>query len=73
MACNRMPEGSYFLLVWAVIAVLGLLAVAQAVPSPEELEQARYCEMVELHKTHGADIGWPDYNNNYDKVCNKDG
>ena len=28
----------------------------------------RYCEMVELHKSDSS-LGWPDYKNIYDELC----
>jgi hypothetical protein len=32
-------------------------------------QQAEYCEMVTIHKNTGGQYGWPDFRNNFDKVC----
>lgn len=35
----------------------------------EVVRDDNYCFMVELNR-QDRDNGWPDYNNNYDEVCN---
>ena len=57
----------------ALIVVLFLLAVCfLRVDEPKENMDA-YCHMVYLNKQNpNDDIGWPDYLDVYDKVCDKD-
>lgn len=33
------------------------------------MQQAEYCEMVELFKQTNGDAGWPDYRNIYSEQC----
>ena len=32
-------------------------------------QESLYCHMVKANKESGGEYGWPDYNSNYDKVC----
>ncbi len=38
-------------------------------PDELELEQKRYCEMVELFISSKGENGWPDYENTYAESC----
>ena len=60
-----------------IIVVASALAIAAAllymdnlmgVPDPFEVDRANYCSMVALNKSD-PELGWPDYNNSYDKEC----
>lgn len=54
--------------------LLGLLlgvAIAWLIrePSEKDLSEQEYCRMVEMYKQDPT-TGWPDFNNNYNEVCN---
>jgi hypothetical protein len=50
---------------------LGILAFISADLYDHDSEQeARYCKMVSAWVESEGEIGWPDYNGNFDEVCN---
>jgi len=59
-----------YILVTCLAAALGLLAwlTNSEEPMPEEVQ---YCEMVDIWQDTDGEYGWPDFKDNYDKVCNK--
>jgi hypothetical protein len=57
--------------IWLLILTLNMLS-GDGMSAFEQEMQAQndlYCEMVELSILTSGDLGWPDYNNNYDEVC----
>lgn len=57
----------YIILILLILTLLGLLV--STTPPEEELEQERYCEMVELFVASKGDKGWPDYEGTYAESC----
>lgn len=55
-----------------VLAIFGAFFAIAAGTYEEQMQQAReYCEMVELYKSSGGENGWPDYNGNFEEVCDE--
>jgi hypothetical protein len=48
---------------------LGLVAWLCNTDEPTA-EQHNYCEMVDIWNDTEGEYGWPDYNDNFDEVCN---
>jgi len=56
--------------IWLLILTLNMLSDGQSAFERElEMQNELYCEMVELSILTSGDLGWPDYNNNYNEVC----
>jgi len=57
-----------FILATAVIlSLLALLPESEIDVMQMEVEQ--HCEMVALWESTDGDLGWPDYNNSYEREC----
>lgn len=58
---------NYVLLI-SLAVFIGLLAVINhsEEPMPDEVQ---YCEMVDTWNETDGEYGWPDYNENFDEVC----
>jgi hypothetical protein len=53
-----------------IICGLLVLALAGSIDYDEELARdEHYCFMVEMFKQSNGESGWPDFNGNYDEVC----
>lgn len=57
-----------FLMFPVVILVAGVSA-GNAAQVERDAANAEYCEMVQLSKDTRGEFGWPDYNNNFNRVC----
>lgn len=68
MGTKLSPQAALFYVAVAVLATAAFLILRG--PDEQDLAQEQYCEMVELHK-HDPDLGWPDFNHNYDSICPK--
>ena len=53
----------------AILSLAILSWISHDLYDHESEQQARYCEMVSAWQDSGGEIGWPDYNGNYDEVC----
>lgn len=68
-----MKRISYPMTFLAVVLVLAAMYVAGLSDDTLALEQKQYCRMVHEFQLSGGEVGWPDYDNVYDKTCNADG
>lgn len=60
-----------------VYLMIGILcfALVYCLAANSELEEENsqeelYCEMVKIGRESNLEYGWPDFNKNYDKICN---
>lgn len=61
----------FILAAWLGACLFGLWLFGSG-PTEEEIHLRRYCDMVALHKEN-PEVGWPDYDKVFDKLCNEDG
>ena len=56
-------------LVSLALCIFSLAYISNDMYSYESEKEARYCQMVSAWHATDGEIGWPDYNGNYNEVC----
>lgn len=54
----------------ALAGVFAAFATIADITADDEADQQRlYCDMVTIHKDTKGQYGWPDYNQNFERIC----
>lgn len=57
-------------LAYLIAGIVALGVVGQMDFEDAIASENHYCEMVTLYKESNGQYGWPDYEDNYDEICN---
>jgi len=57
-----------YIITFGICAIITLVTLSVGTDEPTA-EQQNYCEMVDIWNDTQGEYGWPDYNDNFNEVC----